>query len=119
HGCPADGVTPLESAATCKEQGGVPAKSKEEIAADDICLFETRAVKAVDSLDQLTGADGVPVDFYRYYYDATTGMLLFYVMQDSENAQGTSPLGSCRGQADDDPACPNPNHPTFPESYYG
>jgi len=119
HGCPADGVTPLESAATCKEQGGVPAKSKEEIAADDICLFETRAVKAVDSLDQLTDADGVPVDFYRYYYDATTGMLLFYVMQDSENAQGTSPLGSCRGQADDDPACPNPNHPTFPESYYG
>ena len=33
-------------------------------------------------------------------------MLFFNVKQDSPNAQGVAPIGSCRGTPDDDPACP-------------
>ena len=44
-------------------------------------------------------------------------MLFFYVMQKELNAVSSSPLGSCTDGATD-PACPNPNDPVNPESYY-
>ncbi|MEO5764704.1 MAG: G8 domain-containing protein [Casimicrobiaceae bacterium] len=119
RGCPADGVVPLESAAQCAADGGKAGKSNDVTPVDDVCIFETRHVKAAASLDELTDADGTPKDLDKHFYDATTGMLFFYVVQEAQNAQAASPLGSCRGQAGDDPACPNPVHPQFPESYYG
>ena len=119
RGCPADGVTPLTTAEKCTTDGGKPGKSNAAIPQDDICLYETQALGAAADIGELTNADGTPKDLSKYYYDATSGMLFFYVVQDAQNAQGVSPLGSCRGQADDDPACPDPFAAGFPESYYG
>ncbi|HEY3177307.1 MAG TPA: hypothetical protein VGL25_00320 [Casimicrobiaceae bacterium] len=119
-GCPADGVLPLESAASCTAAGGKPARSRADLPQDDACIFETRALKKAENLAELTDpVSGAPVDLYKYYYDAKSGMLSFYVVQDIPNAQAASPHGSCRGRPDDDPACPNPADPIYPESYYG
>ncbi|HET9045683.1 MAG TPA: hypothetical protein VFO33_01895 [Casimicrobiaceae bacterium] len=139
-GCPADGVIPLSTdtskpaqlytPAQCTADGGTPTKSIPGIPIDDICVFGNYSLQSAATIDELTSADGTPKDLDKYdsgaptgldkyYYDATTGMLFFYVVQDVENAQGRSPLGSCSGAADDDPACPNPTDAQFPESYYG
>ena len=75
------------------------------------------------SLDKLTDpATGKPAAsaFDEYFYDTTSGMLFFYVMQDRPNAKGTSPLGSCKGDASDPSFCPKPNAAADKdkESYY-
>ena len=111
-GCPADGVIP--------KTGACPAGSREDkdVNQQSICVFETTTLApAATGIGELTNADGTPHDFNKYFYDANTGMLFFYVMQKELNAVGTSPLGSCTEGATD-PACPNPNDPDNPESYY-
>ena len=110
-GCPADGVTPMIDACPA---GSQPAKDVNQFA---ICVFETTTLSAATKIGELTSADGTPHDFNKYFYDANTGMLFFYVMQKELNAVGSSPLGSCTDGATD-PACPNPNDPANPESYY-
>ncbi len=79
----------------------------------------------VDSISALTNADGTPNDVNGFFYDATNGMLFFYVTQDQPNAFGPSPLGSCidpnKGTpspgdpATNDPSCPDLAHM---ENYY-
>ena len=110
-GCPADGVIP--KSATCPS-GSRPDK---DVNQQDICVFETTTLDRAARIDELTNADGTPRDFNKYFYDGNTGMLFFYVMQKELNAVGSSPLGSCTDGATD-PACPNPNDPVNPESYY-
>jgi hypothetical protein len=58
---------------------------------------------AKNCVAQLTPADE------KFYYDQTSGMLYFWVVQDAANAFGPSPLGSCHNpkEAGDDPSCPN------------
>jgi hypothetical protein len=46
------------------------------------------------------------LDPTKFYYDATTGMLYFQMMQSELNAQGESPLGSCPGNS----ACTKDQH---------
>src|SRR5256885_11650122 len=55
----------------------------------DVCSSD------LTGIGELTNADGAPHDFNKYFYDANSGMLFFYVMQKELNARGTSPLGSC------------------------
>jgi hypothetical protein len=110
-GCPADGVIPMIDACPA---GSQPAKDVNQFA---ICVFDTTTLSAATNIGELTSTDGTPHDFNKYFYDANTGMLFFYVMQKELNAVGSSPLGSCTDGATD-PACPNPNDPANPESYY-
>src|SRR5262249_41084506 len=126
-GCPAAGVTRRALANTCpnhvKEGGGCPNGTGGKCPAGttlakialpqgrtlpedqvDICVYPTQPL-AAGSFRELKHMDGTP-DLTKYHYDATTGMLFFYVAQEHPNAVGTSPLGSCTGKSSDDPACP-------------
>lgn len=95
-GCPAEGVMPVPAS-------GCPAGSTED---GGLCVFPRAELQPAASIAELTQPDGTPAGLDKYFFDAKTGMLFFYVQQDSPNARGGSPLGSCRGQPDDDPACP-------------
>lgn len=104
-GCPAEGVTAVPA-------GGCPAGSRQE---GDMCVFPRTPLTAAASITDLLKPDGKPAD--TYFYDGTTGMLFFYVQQDSPNARGPSPLGSCSGDPlKDDPACPREGEEL--ETYY-
>jgi hypothetical protein len=44
----------------------------------------------------------------KYFYDSARGLLFLNVVQDSPNAFGPSPLGSCGDpKKKDDPSCPD------------
>ena len=135
-GCPANGVIPLP-ADGCPQDGSVKGKDQQDRAA---CIYPiqctdgdsncpcpngtkcgrtaTSSAKfhSVSAITDLTNADGTPKDLNGFFYDATNGMLFFYVTQDLPNASGPSPLGSCTGNpATDDPSCPDIAHL---ENYY-
>ncbi len=69
--------------------------------------FKKAPLTPVNSIDELQPTADT------YFYDATSGMLYFYVMQNVPNAHGPSPLGSCDTS---DPANVCPQHTK--ESYY-
>ena len=56
------------------------------------------------TLADLTKPDGTPTGD-NYFYDSEAGMLFFYVQQESKNAHGKMPFGSCPQDA----ACPDEN----------
>lgn len=105
--CPAQGVIPQ------LEAGGCPAGA---VAEGKQCLFKTQSYRQAASIAELTKPDGTPAAMDKYFYDAASGMLYFYVVQDSPNAVGVAPLGSCKGLPGDDPACPGKDEL---ETYYG
>jgi hypothetical protein len=113
-GCPAHGITAVPA-------GGCPAgstvgKDRQDRAA---CIYPPTEMTAVTSEAGVAGlqdADGAP-RLDKFFYDQNSGMLFFYVAQETPNAFGPAPLGSCRGLpggplAADDGDCQ-------PESYYG
>ena len=79
---------------------------------DDACIYPTSKLVKAECLDAsqcqnaLTKAGGVP-DLGKYFYDAATGMLFFYVAQEFPNAVGPSPLGSCKSDGTGDASCPD------------
>ena len=105
HGCPAHGVV------IAAEGGQCPAGSTPGTAGGHpSCIFPPSELSE-GTFEQL--APGGKPDPKKYYYDKTTGMLFFYVMQNEINAApAPSPIGSC-GIARDS-ACPTPD-----ESFYG
>jgi len=111
-GCPAHGILPNDDNAACPP-GSFLTTQRNNF---PVCAFKPTALSPGEYRD-LTNVDGTPKAFDKYYYDKTTGMLFFYVIQDRPNAVGSSPLGSCP-TGTSDPACPNPNDPKNPESYY-
>ena len=108
-GCPADGVVIQPDSRTCPP-GSVPG-GKRDARNEDVCIFETQTLAEEQDFAKLAKADGTPVDPPKYYYDATTGMLYFYVMQKEKNMQGSSPIGSCVNGSDS--ACPDPSESLF------
>jgi hypothetical protein len=106
-GCPAHGVTSVPS-------GGCPSPStqKKDAFGDDACIYPTSKLVKAECLDAsqcgnpLTKTGGVP-DLGKYFYDAATGMLFFYVAQEFPNALGPSPLGSCKSDGTGDDSCPD------------
>ncbi|HWX32137.1 MAG TPA: G8 domain-containing protein [Steroidobacteraceae bacterium] len=135
-GCPANGVIPLPDTG-CPADGSVKGKDQQDRAA---CIYPIQCTDgdsncpcpngtkcgreasssakfhSVAAITDLTNADGTPKDLNGFFYDATNGMLFFYVTQDLPNAFGPSPLGSCSGNpATDDPSCPDIAHL---ENYY-
>jgi len=81
-----------------------------------ICAYEPVKVNRVDFITELTkdkSPNGKPIPD-KFFYDKTTGMLFFYVMQSKPNAPGPSPLGICDGSANEPSFCPNKKG----ESYY-
>ncbi|MEJ7687705.1 MAG: hypothetical protein WKG52_12330, partial [Variovorax sp.] len=89
-GCPAEGVIPVPLGGVCPSPSTLDAS-----AAPPVCVFPREVLTAASTLGELTRPDGTPADFSKYYYDARTGMLFFYVMQNAVNAPGAGPLGSC------------------------
>lgn len=100
-GCPANGVTAVPP-------GGCPAPSVEATDADGApaCIYPKETLQPAASIDELTRPDGSP-EVDKYFYDAERGLLFLNVVQDLPNPVGPSPLGSCTGGANDDPACPD------------
>lgn len=106
-GCPAEGVI-LRPPEGC---GALMAAR--DLANVEVCISPRQTLKKATSITELAKPDGTPATnldgtpaFDKYYFDAASGMLYFYVVQDSPNAKGAAPVGSCKGQPDDDPACP-------------
>jgi hypothetical protein len=113
NGCPADGVTVPD------EGGACPDKSKPVVYnGQDLCIYEkeTLTSNGVNSLAALKDSQGKPVQD-KFFYDSKTGMLFFYAMQDYDNPEAPSPLGSCVSVNGStiDPACPKVHEG---ESYY-
>lgn len=107
-GCPAEGVI-LRPDTGC---GGL--QEATDLDSRPVCIFPRKSLTPVATLAGLTNPangqpatnlDGTPA-FDKYYFDSATGMLFFYVVQDSPNAKGVAPVGSCSGKPGDDPACP-------------
>ena len=106
NGCPAEGITPVPA-------GGCPAGSTEDSAAR-VCVYPRTELQSVSSIDDLTNrADGTPRNTNAFFFDKTTGMLFFYVLQDAKNAHAVAPIGSCPGN---DAACPAANEL---DTYFG
>jgi hypothetical protein len=113
RGCPAHGVT-----AVPKEGCQAPSVEGKDAFDRPACIFPKDELTKLDCTDtakncvaQLTPAD------QKFFYDQTSGMLYFWVVQDAPNAFGPSPLGSCHDpkQPGDDPSCPDK---AAGESYY-
>ncbi len=112
-GCPAHGITPRDANNGCPP-GAEATTGRNNL---PVCAFPPTVMTPAPAINDITKPDGSPNDTDKYYYDKTTGMLFFYVKQDRPNAVGTSPVGSCTN-GKTDPACPDPDDKTFPESYY-
>ena len=112
-GCPAHGITPKGDDAC--PFGSFETTQRNNLA---VCAFPPTPLTETKDYRELTNVDGTYKSLDKWYYDKTTGMLFFYLKQDRPNAKGTSPLGSCTGDGSNDSACPKPNDPTYPESYY-
>ena len=93
------------------DAGNCPAQGR--IGSDPSQPFPTEAFQQVATMAGLTKPDGSPVATNLYYYDASIGMLYFYVEQATPNAKGPTPLGSCKDKAD--AACPGEDEL---ETYY-
>jgi len=107
-GCPAHGLVPVQHlpGKTC------PADAKRDPEKDrfnlDVCVFEkhelTKLVcSGTDEASRKKCLAGLTHD--QFYYDKDSGMLYFYVVQESPNAVGPSPLGSCTESSKD--PCPD------------
>jgi hypothetical protein len=110
-GCPAHGVTAFPP-------GGCPFPSTCDPPADNCknstaCIYPKIQLTKADSIGELT-PDGKPV-LDKYFYDSSTGMLFFNVVQDLANPIAPSPLGSCFEDGTGDGLCPDIKHG---ESYY-
>jgi hypothetical protein len=118
-GCPAHGVTAFPP-------GGCPFPSTCDAPADNCknstaCIYPKNKLTSAGSIGELTKdgdltKDGEPV-LDKYFYDPSTGMLFFNIVQDLPNPIGPSPLGSCSDpkKTTDDPNCPDL---AKKESYY-
>ncbi len=95
NGCPANGVMAVPISGVCPAGADLEA---------GYCIFKKKSLAAMTSLAALTNADGTPSGD-NYFYDSASGILFLYVQQDSKNAHGIFPLGSCPGDA----ACPDAN----------
>jgi hypothetical protein len=108
-GCPAHGVTAVPG-------DGCKFPSTKDTAAN-ACIYPKTNLTSVgvDSIGDLTPGGKAVLD--KYFYDSSTGMLFFNVVQDLPNAFGPSPLGSCSDpkKTTDDPNCPDL---AAKESYY-
>jgi hypothetical protein len=99
QGCPAEGVILMCGALMARK----------DVTGQDVGVYSRKDLKPAASITEITKTDGTPADasaFDKYYFDSATGMLFFYVVQDSASAAGGAPVGSCNGNASDDPACP-------------
>jgi hypothetical protein len=120
-GCPAHGVMQ----ATKKEDCPFP-KLLEKFE-NGQCIYTTTHLQQASSIDELNPKDhdGNPLPALdKYFYDHSTGMLFFNVVQNMPNAEGPSPLGDCKedgsGRGDKLGLCPTlTKNPNEPESYYG
>jgi hypothetical protein len=109
--CPAWGVS-LKGNGACPP----PSMEKKDTMKQAICAYEPVKVNRVDFITDLTvdkSPNGKPFPD-KFFYDKTTGMLFFYVMQGKPNAPGPSPLGICDGSANEPSFCPDKSG----ESYY-
>ena len=106
-GCPAHGVTAIPT-------DGCPFPSTKDTATN-ACIYPKTPLTSAGSISELT-KDGKPV-LDKYFYDPSTGLLFFNVVQDLPNPIGPSPLGSCSDpkKSTDDPNCPDL---AAKESYY-
>ena len=106
-GRPAQGVTAVPG-------DGCPFPSTKDTATN-ACIYGKTKLTSAGSIGELT-KDGKPV-LDKYFYDSSTGMLFFNVVQDLPNAFGPSPLGNCSDpkKTTDDPNCPDL---AAKESYY-
>jgi hypothetical protein len=71
-------------------------------------------VKSKDELTSNKKLNGPPI-LNNYYYDSRNGWLFLWVAQTEPNAHGPSPLGNCKGEANDPYFCPSK---TTKDSYY-
>jgi len=111
NGCPADGVTVPDEDGTCP--GGSELKTYN---GQNLCIYKKQTLTSAASLTGLKDSSGKPV-LDKYFYDPQTGMLFFYVVQDDDNPEAPSPLGSCVSVngSEIDPSCPKFHQG---ESYY-
>ncbi len=105
-GCPAHGLTAVPTSGTC------PFPSTKDTGTNQ-CLYPKTQLTQANSISELT-KDGKPV-LDKYFYDSSTGMLFFNVVQDLPNPVGPSPLGSCTSNKPTDDGCPDVENG---ESYY-
>lgn len=107
-GCPAHGLVPVQHlpGQTCPADArSIPEKDRFNL---DVCVFEkhelTKLVcSGTDEASRKQCLAGLTHD--QFYYDKDSGMLYFYVVQESPNAVGPSPLGSCTESSKD--PCPD------------
>ncbi|MBI4380783.1 MAG: G8 domain-containing protein [candidate division NC10 bacterium] len=104
-GCPAHGVTAIPT-------DGCAFPSTKDTGTN-ACIYGKTKLTSASSIGELT-KDGKPV-LDEYFYDSSTGMLFFNVVQDLPNAFGPSPLGSCNEDGTGDALCPKLKDD---ESYY-
>ncbi len=77
------------------------------------------SLTAANSFDEFTdpkqlNAPPTADNLTRYFYDEKNGWLFVWLYQDEPNAQGQSPLGNCKGNANDAEFCPeNTTHETY------
>jgi hypothetical protein len=101
-----------EKKAVCKDQPG-STPGTDASGKQAVCIYDTKPLTKADSINDLKGPERD-----KYFYDPSTGMLYFNVIQDLPNPHGPSPLGSCSdppNMATDDPSCPDVGNG---ESYY-
>ncbi len=100
-GCPASGVTAVPA-------GGCPegTSAQQDQQGNPACIYPPQELHPAASIDELVRADGTP-EIEKYFYDEKRGLLFLNVVQDIANPVGPSPLGSCTGVGDEDPACPD------------
>jgi len=110
-GCPADGLSHPDDTANCPPGTQVDkadllwVKNGVIVESTPVCVHKKTQLEKAAKLSDLNPVKGVPAN--KYFYDQATGMLFFYVKQDSANAQspatqngginwGTpSPIGAC------------------------
>jgi hypothetical protein len=107
-GCPANGITAVPEKGCAPPSVKMTWKDLNSPSGESTgCVFPKQTLSRVDDISKLTTDT--------YFYDEALGLLYLYVAQGEPNASGPSPLGSCRGGANDDASCPFKNHG---ESYY-
>ncbi len=105
-----DGQNPATNVAGCPVQGITPDTIPCVGDSTDVsgqCVYPTRTLTQAATIGDLLTAGKPDLANPKYFYDPSTGMLLFYVAQVRPNAEGPSPLGQCTGDPGTDPwFCP-------------
>jgi hypothetical protein len=109
-GCPGNGIS-LESEG-CPDGTTTASDNRGQ----SVCVYPKQTLTKAENITDITNANGTYKDLTKYFYDAKSGWLFFYVVQQTSNAIGPSPLGNCgTDAATKDPSCPDTANK---ESYY-